>query len=164
MKESTATFATSGCSAAWLFSFCYSRVSTSSIFRQPNRLIVRKKSDFEKVVGSLRSSLVRQFLTESLVYSFVSFALADTHGGARIAIFQFAFRQTTRDAVDRLAIDTVLLSGSGCSRGNSWTLSAFYLSAFKPSDVLKGSVSRGSRKAPGCAALWSSSSLRHLSC
>jgi putative ABC transport system permease protein len=104
-----------------------------------------KEVGLRKVVGSFRSSLIRQFLTESLLYSFVSFAL-----GLLMLVLALPFFNT-------LAGKTLTIPWGEWWVFPTLTLAAivigivagmypsFYLSAFKPIDVLKGKVSRGSK-------------------
>ena len=102
-----------------------------------------KEVGLRKVVGSYRSSLVQQFLSESILYSFVSFLLAL----AILAIGLPYFNQLAGKVI------TVpwgewwffpILIGSALFVGLVAGLyPSFYLSAFKPIDVLKGSVARG---------------------
>jgi len=104
-----------------------------------------KEVGLRKVVGSARSFLVRQFLTESLVYSFVSFALALVLVILVMPFFnslsgkQLSVPWTTWWLLPLLGAGAIM---AGVIAG---IYPAFYLSAFKPVDVLKGSVSRGSK-------------------
>ncbi|GHN02413.1 ABC transporter permease [Cytophagales bacterium WSM2-2] len=102
-----------------------------------------KEVGLRKVVGSFRSYLVRQFLTESLMYSFVSFALA-----LLLVVLAMPFFNSL--AAKQLSIPWMMwwfiptLLGAAIVVGVvAGIYPAFYLSAFKPVDVLKGSVSRG---------------------
>jgi putative ABC transport system permease protein len=104
-----------------------------------------KEVGLRKVVGSLRSYLVRQFLTESLLFSFISFALA-------VVIVWMALPYFNSLAGKTLTIPWTdwwlppLLGASAIIVGViAGIYPSFYLSAFKPIDVLKGSVSRGSK-------------------
>ncbi len=104
-----------------------------------------KEVGLRKVVGSMRSYLVNQFLTESLVYSFVSFMLAVVLVILAMPVFnslsgkQLLVPWTTWWFLPMLTASAVIV---GIVAG---IYPAFYLSAFKPVDVLKGSVSRGSK-------------------
>lgn len=98
-----------------------------------------------KVVGSMRSNLVNQFLAESLLYSLFSFVT-----GLLLASLLLPYFNT-------LASKTLVLPWT-----NGWFVPAlfvaslivgffagiypsFYLSSFKPIQVLKGNLSRGSK-------------------
>ena len=104
-----------------------------------------KEVGLKKVVGSLRRYLVRQFLTESILVSFVSFVLAvllvilaipyfSTLAGTTLTIPWTAWW-----CVPTLIVSAIII---GVIAG---IYPSFYLSAFKPIDVLKGMVSRGSK-------------------
>lgn len=106
-----------------------------------------KEVGLRKVVGSLRGYLVRQFLTESIMYSVVSFILAI--GMVRLALPWFSElsgKTLTIPWTDwwlaPLLIGAALLVGVLAGMYPS-----FYLSSFKPIDVLKGAVRQGARSA-----------------
>jgi len=104
-----------------------------------------KEVGLRKVVGSVRSYLVRQFLTESLVYSFISFALAVACVTLAMPFFNsLAAKQLTMPWTEWWLLPSLVL-GALIVGIISGIYPAFYLSAFKPVDVLKGSVSRGSK-------------------
>ncbi|WP_276372150.1 ABC transporter permease [Chryseolinea sp. H1M3-3] len=102
-----------------------------------------KEVGLRKVVGSHRSSLVNQFLSESILYSIVSFLLA-------LGILSIGlpyFNQLAGKVIDVPWKEWWFLPGVigasiivGLVAG---LYPSFYLSAFKPIDVLKGSVARG---------------------
>ena len=98
-----------------------------------------------KALGSKRSSLVSQFLTESLLLTLFSFMLAI--GCVRLLLpafnlfaekdIVFSFSDTPMmAALGGLALVTAFLAGS---------YPAFYLSAFKPLETLKGKISNTGR-------------------
>lgn len=98
-----------------------------------------------KVVGSLRASLVKQFLTESVLFSVIAFMLGLLLASALVPLFnKLAVRSLTIPwqawwlfpIIAGAAIITGIFAG---------LYPAFYLSAFKPIKVLKGQVSRGSK-------------------
>ncbi len=104
-----------------------------------------KEVGIRKVVGSLRSSLVKQFLTESLLFSVLSFVL-----GIILAIIFLPWFNTL--AAKSITIPWTawwlipLMFVSSCVIGLIAGLyPSFYLSAFKPISVLKGQVNRGSK-------------------
>jgi putative ABC transport system permease protein len=104
-----------------------------------------KEVGMRKVVGSFRGYLVRQFLTESIFYSFISFALAIVLVVATMPFFNsVAGKQLSMPWTEWWLLPSLLMGAIivGVVAG---IYPAFYLSAFKPVDVLKGSVSRGSR-------------------
>ncbi|QHT71909.1 FtsX-like permease family protein [Rhodocytophaga rosea] len=104
-----------------------------------------KEVGIRKVVGSFRSSLVKQFLTESMLFSFLSFAI-----GILLAVLLLPYFNTL--SAKSLSLPWMewwlfpILIGAAVVIGIIAGLyPAFYLSAFKPIDVLKGKLSRGSK-------------------
>jgi putative ABC transport system permease protein len=98
-----------------------------------------------KVVGSHRIGLVNQFLTESVLFSVLSFIL-----GLLIAILLLPYFNSL--SAKSLAMPWTawwllpLMIGCAILVGVMAGLyPSFYLSAFKPIDVLKGQLSRGSK-------------------
>jgi len=104
-----------------------------------------KEVGLRKVVGSVRSNLVRQFLSESLLYSFISFVFALLIVGLILPYFNIlADKSLFIPWTDWWVIPTFLLSilVIGILAG---LYPSFYLSAFRPIEVLKGKISRGSK-------------------
>jgi putative ABC transport system permease protein len=104
-----------------------------------------KEVGLRKVVGSHRMGLVKQFLTESVLFSVLSFIL-----GLLIAVILLPYFNTL--AAKSLVIPWTawwllpLMIGSAIIVGVMAGLyPSFYLSAFKPINVLKGQLSRGSK-------------------
>jgi putative ABC transport system permease protein len=97
-----------------------------------------------KVLGSLRKNLVAQFLTESLLVSFIALALALSIAALLLPYFnQLSGKELSMGLFNRpwllpalllLVIVVGLLAGS---------YPAFFLSAFQPIQVLKGKLSTG---------------------
>jgi putative ABC transport system permease protein len=104
-----------------------------------------KEVGLRKVVGSYRSSLIGQFLAESIIYSVLSFVL-----GVLLAFLMLPYFNTL--AAKTLTIPwlawwlfpVIIVSALvvGVAAG---VYPAFYLSSFKPVQVLKGSLSTGSK-------------------
>jgi putative ABC transport system permease protein len=102
-----------------------------------------KEVGLRKVVGSHRSALVSQFLSESILYSLISFLVAFVILSGGLPYFsQLAgkdiFIPWTEWWFIPIMIAAALLVGLVAGLYPS-----FYLSAFKPIDILKGSVARG---------------------
>ncbi|HTJ10836.1 MAG TPA: FtsX-like permease family protein [Dinghuibacter sp.] len=104
-----------------------------------------KEVGLRKVVGSQRGSLIRQFLTESMLYSFLSVALGVVLAYVLIPFFnQLTGKELSMPwsewwlAPSLLAVIFVVGVVAGL-------YPAFYLSNFQPAKVLKGNVARGSR-------------------
>ncbi len=99
-----------------------------------------KEVGLRKVMGSLRGALITQFLTESVLITFISLVSSlilvaallsffNTVSGKEIGYMQLLSPQFMLTGLS-IVIFTGLVSGS---------YPAFYLSAFEPADVLKGS-------------------------
>ena len=104
-----------------------------------------KEVGLRKVVGSIRSHLVRQFLTESTVYSVVSFLL-----GIMIVLLAMPFFNELSGKQLFIPWSTwwlipALVAGAILVGIVAGIYPAFYLSAFRPVDVLKGTLSKGSK-------------------
>lgn len=106
-----------------------------------------KEVGLRKVVGSVRANLVRQFLTESLLFSLFSFVVGVLVASVTLPWFNlladkslvFPWREPwLLPALAFASVATGLLAG---------LYPAFYLSAFKPIQVLKGDLRRGSKSA-----------------
>jgi putative ABC transport system permease protein len=112
-----------------------------STARSANRA---KEVGIRKVLGSLRGSLIRQFIVESVLVSFVAMLLALGIAWLLLPVFdQLAAKEMSIGLFSRpllapgllvLVVVVGLLAGS---------YPAFFLSAFQPIAVLKGNVSRG---------------------
>jgi putative ABC transport system permease protein len=104
-----------------------------------------KEVGLRKVVGSYRSSLINQFLAESLVYSFLSFVLGLIVAWLLLPYFNIlASKSLIIPWTEWWLIPSILASAFivGIVAG---LYPAFYLSSFKPVQVLKGSISTGSK-------------------
>jgi putative ABC transport system permease protein len=104
-----------------------------------------KEVGLRKVVGSYRSSLINQFLTESLLYSFFSFALGMLLAWLLLPYFNtLASKSLTIPWGEWRLLPIILISALviGITAG---LYPAFYLSGFKPAQVLKGTLATGSK-------------------
>lgn len=106
-----------------------------------------KEVGLRKVVGSVRANLVNQFLTESLLFSLISFVVGMLLASLALPWFNvlagkslvFPWKEPwLLPALALAALITGLLAG---------LYPAFYLSAFRPIQVLKGDLRRGSKSA-----------------
>ncbi len=115
-----------------------------STARSANRA---KEVGIRKAIGSMRISVIRQFLAESLLFSFIALIV----GVVLTQLFIPIFNDLVGKSIDfpwtewwllpsivAIAIVVGLIAG---------IYPAFYLSAFKPIKVLKGSIAGGSRNA-----------------
>jgi putative ABC transport system permease protein len=113
-----------------------------STARSANRA---KEVGLRKVVGSQRSGLILQFLVESLVLSYFSFTLALVGAWALLPVFEGMTNVRLQMPWAEWWLLPVLVFAATVVGVLAGLYPALYLSRFRPVDVLKGSVSRGSR-------------------
>jgi putative ABC transport system permease protein len=104
-----------------------------------------KEVGLRKVIGGYRSSLVKQFLTESMLFSVLSFSLGILLAWALLPYFNMlSAKSLTIPWAAWWLVPVILLSAIvvGIAAG---LYPALYLSSFRPIDVLKGQASRGSK-------------------
>ncbi|RED99770.1 ABC transporter permease [Marinoscillum furvescens] len=98
-----------------------------------------------KVVGSFRSDLIRQFLAESVLFCVIAFGFAL----ALVALLMPYFNILTGKTLELPWLDFWFLPGFGVLILLVGVISgiypAFYLSAFRPAEVLKGTVTKGKK-------------------
>jgi putative ABC transport system permease protein len=105
-----------------------------------------KEVGLRKVLGSYRNSLIYQFLTESMLYSLVSFVLGLLIAWGALPYFnRLASKSLTMPWGEWWLVPCILLSAMvvGTLAG---LYPAFYLSRFRPAQVLKGSIASGSKR------------------
>jgi putative ABC transport system permease protein len=113
-----------------------------STARSANRA---KEVGLRKVMGGYRYSLIAQFLTESALLSFLSFVIGVLIAWQLMPYFnQWSGKSLVFPWAQWWLIPVFVLSAAaiGFIAG---MYPAFYLSAFKPVNVLKGNVSNGSK-------------------
>jgi len=104
-----------------------------------------KEVGLRKVVGSQRNGLIQQFLIESLLYSGLSFVIGLLLAWLLLPYFNtLASKSLTIPWGDWWLLPLILISAFvvGIIAG---LYPAFYLSAFKPVQVLKGTLATGSK-------------------
>jgi putative ABC transport system permease protein len=111
-----------------------------STARSSNRA---KEVGVRKVMGSLRSHLVRQFLTESILLSLFSFVLAIALSYLFVPVFNTLSQKTLSLPLADPAFYGIVLAGSLIVGLMAGLYPSFFLSAFKPVNVLKGNVALG---------------------
>ncbi len=115
-----------------------------STARSANRA---KEVGVRKVLGTQRSNLVHQFLTESVLMSLISFIVAALIATLLIPFFnQLAAKNLTLSPIDHPVLLPVLLGGAIVVGLLAGSYPAFYLSAFQPIQVLKGRLAGGFKK------------------
>lgn len=106
-----------------------------------------KEVGLRKVIGSQRSALVSQFLTESILYSVCAFVLGFVLAWVALPFFnQMTGKSLTIPFTAWWLLPLFIASALfiGLLAG---LYPSFYLSSFKPIQVLKGNLARGSRNA-----------------
>lgn len=106
-----------------------------------------KEVGLRKTVGSLRSQIINQFLAESLVFSFLSFAGGIILAWLLLPYFNLLSAKSLIFPWYHWSLYPILLIAAIVVGILAGIYPAFYLSAFKPASVLKGNVSRGSKNA-----------------
>ncbi len=104
-----------------------------------------KEVGLRKVVGSYKSSLIQQFLTESLLFSVLSFVLGILIAALLLPYFNMLSEKTMSIPWSAWWLLPLMIISSVIVGVFAGLYPAFYLSAFKPINVLKGQVSRGSK-------------------
>jgi putative ABC transport system permease protein len=104
-----------------------------------------KEVGLRKVVGSGRGYLVRQFLTESVLYSLVAFALAVVLVALALPYFSSLAGRTLVVPWQEWWMAPAMLLAALFIGVLAGLYPSFYLSSFNPVDVLKGAVSRGAK-------------------
>jgi putative ABC transport system permease protein len=107
-----------------------------------------KEVGLRKVVGSMRQSVIHQFLTESVLFSILSFGVGLMLALALLPYFNMLSSKTLCIPwADWKLIPVMLLLAIfvGVLAG---LYPSLYLSSFQPIQVLKGSISKGSKSSP----------------
>lgn len=113
-----------------------------STARSANRA---KEVGLRKVVGSFRSSLINQFLTESIIFSMISFVIGMALACLMLPYFNVLAAKSLTFPWQSwwlLPAGIAVILVIGLIAG---LYPSFYLSSFKPIEVLKGNLSRGSK-------------------
>ena len=104
-----------------------------------------KEVGLRKVVGSNRNGLIKQFLIESLLYSCLSFIIGLLLAWLLLPYFNTLASKSLSMPWGEWWLLPVILASAVIIGIIAGLYPAFYLSAFKPAQVLKGSVSTGSK-------------------
>jgi len=102
-----------------------------------------KEVGLRKVLGSYHGSLIRQFLTESLLYSSLSFVIGLLLAWLLLPWFNTLASKSLTMPWGQWWLLPVILSSAFVIGIIAGLYPAFYLSAFKPVQVLKGTLSTG---------------------
>ncbi len=104
-----------------------------------------KEVGLRKVVGSTRTSLINQFLAESMLYSVISFSAGIVLAWMLLPYFNLLASKTLIMPWGALWFIPVILGAAFIVGIIAGIYPAFYLSSFMPASVLKGSISTGSK-------------------
>jgi len=104
-----------------------------------------KEVGLRKVVGSHRSSLIQQFLTESMLYSLISFLLGSIIAWLLLPYFNTLAAKSLRVPWGEWWLVPVILVSAMLVGALAGIYPAFYLSRFRPAQVLKGAIAGGSK-------------------
>ena len=104
-----------------------------------------KEVGLRKTVGSYRSNIINQFLTESLLYSFLSFAIGISLAWMLLPYFNLLAAKSIVFPWKEWQLFPILVIACIVVGILAGIYPAFYLSSFTPVQVLKGNVSRGSK-------------------
>ncbi|MBK7872125.1 MAG: ABC transporter permease [Saprospiraceae bacterium] len=113
-----------------------------STARSANRA---KEVGLRKVVGSFRNHLINQFLTESILFSLLSFVIGIVLTWLLLPYFNQLSNKTLIFPWQEWWLVPSLVAGALVVGVLAGIYPAFYLSAFKPINVLKGNLSKGSK-------------------
>ena len=135
---------------AWLFGAIAFFILTIACINFINLSTARsahraKEVGLRKVVGSPRSQLVHQFLIESLVFSFISFALGLALARTSLPSFNTLLASPLTFPWEAWWFIPLLVLGAVLIGFVAGIYPSFYLSSFKPVDVLKGHTTRSAR-------------------
>lgn len=112
-----------------------------------------KEVGLRKVVGSLRSSIINQFLSESVLYSVISFVVAIVVTSALLPWFNQLVGHPIEVPWNNWFVIPSLLAFAVIVGIVAGIYPSFYLSSFRPIQVLKGNVTRGTKGASLRSAL-----------
>jgi len=104
-----------------------------------------KEVGLRKVIGGYRSSLIKQFLTESMLFSFLSFALGIVLAWALLPYFNMLAAKSLTIPWTAWWLSPIMLASAVLVGLVAGLYPSLYLSSFKPIQVLKGQLSRGSK-------------------
>jgi len=104
-----------------------------------------KEVGLRKVVGSYRISLVLQFLVESLLFSVLSFIIGIILAAILLPYFNELSAKSLAIPWTEWWLLPVIITASVIVGLLAGLYPSFYLSSFKPIEVLKGQLSRGSK-------------------
>ncbi len=112
-----------------------------------------KEVGLRKVVGSMRSSIVQQFLTESVLFSMLSFVVGIVLAFFLLPYFNILSAKSLVFPWSEWLLLPIIFGASLMIGLLAGVYPSFYLSSFQPIQVLKGAISKGSKGSPLRSAL-----------
>lgn len=113
-----------------------------STARSANRA---KEVGLRKTVGSMRSHLINQFLTESFLFSFLALTMGVALSWLLLPYFNILSSKALTFPFQEWWLIPGIIVAALCIGFVAGIYPAFYLSSFRPVNVLKGNMSRGSK-------------------
>lgn len=107
-----------------------------------------KEVGLRKVVGSQRSNIISQFLNESILFSLISFVIGIMIAGTLMPYFNsMADKSISIPWTDLWFVPSLIILSVvvGMIAG---IYPSFYLSSFRPIEILKGNLIRGAKSSP----------------
>lgn len=104
-----------------------------------------KEVGLKKTIGAFKSNLIGQFLTESLILSVLSLALGVLVAWAALPLFNVMADKAISMPWGYVWFGPILLGAALFVGFLSGLYPAFYLSAFRPAQVLKGKLQLGTK-------------------
>ena len=104
-----------------------------------------KEVGLRKVVGSLKGSLIKQFLVESMLFSFLSFTGGLILAAILLPYFNSIAGRSLSIPWNEWWLFPLMILAAVVIGLLAGLYPSFYLSSFKPIQVLKGQVAKGSR-------------------
>jgi putative ABC transport system permease protein len=106
-----------------------------------------KEVGLRKTVGSYRSHIIRQFLVESLIFSVLSFVIGILLAWVMLSYFNDLAGKSMVFPWTQVWFIPSMIGASLVIGILAGIYPSFYLSSFKPADVLKGSFARSNKNA-----------------
>lgn len=104
-----------------------------------------KEVGLRKVVGSQRGNIINQFLAESVMFSFLSFGIGLILARLLFGYFKWLVGKSLVFPWQEWWLFPSLIAGAVIVGLIAGIYPSFYLSSFRPAQVLKGNLARGSK-------------------
>ncbi|KAA2239613.1 FtsX-like permease family protein [Chitinophaga agrisoli] len=114
-----------------------------STARSANRA---REVGLRRTIGASRNSLIRQFLSESLLFSFLSFALGILLAWLLLPYFNTLSGKSLSIPWNTWWLAPLLIVSAAVIGLLAGLYPSFYLSSFQPIHVLKGNISHGNKR------------------